>query len=173
MKTLNKMIRLQSVRRYCVPALLLLLAGYSQAAASKTIVGWIEKAMLYPHDILMHAKLDTGAQTSSINAPNPYHFERDGEKWVQFRVSNRDLESVMIEAPVVRESSIKRHFGEKQVRPVILLDICVGTVHKKVEVNLVDRTGFEYQLLIGRNYLENSFLIDSGSRYTLSPDCED
>ena len=167
------MIRLQSVQRYCVPVLLLLLAVYAQAAASKTIVGWIEKAVLYPHDILMHAKLDTGAKTSSINAPNPDYFERDGEEWVRFRVSNRNLESVIVEAPVVRESRIKRHFGEKQVRPVILLDICVAKVHKKVEVNLVDRTGFNYQLLIGRNYLGGAFLIDPGSSYTVSPDCED
>ena len=161
------------LQRCCLAALLLLLAGYSQAVASKTIVGWIEKAVLYPHDITLPAKLDTGAKTSSIDAPDPDYFEQDGEQWVRFRVSNKNLESVMIEAPVVRESKIKRHFGEKHVRPVIMLDICLGKIHKQVEVNLVDRTGFDYQLLIGRNYLENAFLIDSGSTYTVSPDCED
>jgi hypothetical protein len=167
------MLRPLAFQRCCVIVLFSLLAGYSQAAVAKTIVGWIEKAALYPHDILLHAKLDTGARTSSINAPDPDYFERGGEEWVRFRVSSRNLETVMIEAPVVRESRIKRHFGEKQVRPVILLDICIGQVHKKVEVNLVDRTGFNYQLLIGRNYLKDSFLIDSSSTYTVSPDCGD
>ena len=142
-------------------------------ASGLATAGWIEKAVLLPHNISLHAKLDTGARTSSINAPDPDYFERDGKKWVRFRVTNKDIESVMIEAPVVRDSNIKRHFGEKQTRPVISLQICIGHVLKNVEVNLVDRSGLNYQLLVGRNYLEDSYLVNSGSTYVLSPDCED
>jgi hypothetical protein len=152
----------------------LLLAATSQSlAAGQPTAGWIEKAVLLPQDIMLHAKLDTGAKTSSINAPDPYYFERDGRQWVRFRITNRDIESVMIEAPVIRESNIKRHFGEKQTRPVIKLHICIGDVAKTIEVNLVDRTGLNYQLLVGRNYLENTYLIDSGSTYSLSPACDE
>ncbi len=135
--------------------------------------GWIEKAIIFPHEIMLHAKLDTGAQTSSINAANVDFFDRDGKRWARFRVTNRDIESVMIEAPVIRESKIRRHYGDSQKRSVILLDVCIGNVRKTEEINLVDRTGLEYQLLIGRNYLEDALLIDSGSTYTLSSDCLD
>ena len=56
-------------------------------------------------------------------------------------------------------------------RPVILLDLCIGNVRKKEEVNLVDRRGMNYELLIGRNFLKDEFLIDPGATYSLSPDC--
>jgi hypothetical protein len=151
----------------------LLVAGSQSTAAGLPTAGWIEKAVLLPQDIMIHAKLDTGAETSSMNAPNPELFEVDGRQWIRFRVTNRDIESVIIEAPVIRETNIKRHFGGKQTRPVIKLHICIGDVSKTVEVNLVDRTGLEYQLLVGRNFLENSYLVDSGATYTLSPGCED
>jgi hypothetical protein len=54
---------------------------------------------------------------------------------------------------------------------VILLDICVGNVRKTEEVNLIDRTGLNYQLLLGRNFLKDALLVDSGETYMLSPDC--
>jgi hypothetical protein len=157
---------------FAVVALLSFLSCQAFASEPAT-AGWIEKAVLLPQNIMIHAKLDTGARTSSINAPDPIYFEQDGKQWVRFRVTNRDIETVMIEAPVVREANIKRHYGEKQVRPVIRLQICVGEVLKPVEVNLVDRSGLNYQLLVGRNFLKDTYLVNSGSTYTLSPDCED
>jgi hypothetical protein len=156
-----------------VVATFLLAANCQSIAAELATAGWVEKAVIIPQDIIIHAKLDTGAETSSINAPDPDYFERDGKQWVRFRVTNRDIESVMVEEPIVREARIKRHFGGKQTRPVIDLRICVGDVVKKVEVNLVDRTGLNYQLLIGRNYLKDTYLVNSSSTYTLSPDCGD
>jgi hypothetical protein len=143
-----------------------------QAVASELIrAGWVEKAMLYPQKTVLRAKLDTGAKTSSINAHNPQFITRNGENWVRISITNRNIETAIIEAPVVRHVKIKRHFGESQTRPVILLDLCIGHVRKKEEVNMVDRTGMNYQLLVGRNFLKDTFLIDSGATYMLSPGC--
>jgi len=154
--------------------ILLLLSTFSQTSMSKPVAaGWVEKAVLLPEAITLHAKLDTGAKTTSINAINPEFFERDNKQWSRFTITNKKNKSVTIEAPVVRDAIIKRHYGERQVRPVIMLDICIGNVRKKEEVNLVDRSNMNYQLLIGRNFLNGSFLIDSSSTYTLSPDCSD
>lgn len=154
--------------------LLILTFAYSESiSADLFTAGWIEKAVVYPHEIVLHAKLDTGAQTSSIHAPDVEYFERNSELWARFPITNKDIETVMIEAPVVRESKIKRHFGNRQKRTVIELDICIGPVRKTEEVNLVDRTGLNYQLLIGRNFLRDALLIDSGSTYTLSSNCLD
>ena len=154
-----------------VAGLLLVFSGLQAMASELVRAGWIEKAVIYPQKIVMHAKLDTGAKTSSLHAPDPEFITRDGEQWVRLGVTNRKIETVMIEAPVVRNSKIKRHFGEKQTRPVIRLDICIGNVRKTEEVNLVDRAGMNYQLLIGRNFLKDALLIDSGDTYRLSPDC--
>lgn len=154
--------------------IILLLCLFSQSHASAlAAAGWAEKATLFPQGISFNAKLDTGAETTSINAINPEFFERDGKQWTRFKITNKQNKTATIEAPVVREATIKRHFGKQQVRPVIMLDICVGNVRKTVEVNLIDRSRLDYQLLIGRNFLKGSFLIDSGSTYMLSPDCPD
>ena len=143
-----------------------------QVVASELFrAGWIEKAVLYPRGIVLHAKLDTGAKTSSLHAPEPEYITRDCEDWVRISVTNKNIETVMVEAPLVRNVKIKRHFGKSQTRPVILLDLCIGDMRKIVEVNLVDRAGMNYQLLIGRNFLKGSLLIDSGATYMLSPDC--
>jgi hypothetical protein len=151
---------------------LILAASCLQVVASELLrAGWVEKAVLYPQGIVIHAKLDTGAKTSSLHAPDPEYITRDGEDWVRISVTNKNIETVMVEAPVVRNSKIKRHFGESQTRPVILLDLCIGDVRKTVEVNLVDRAGMNYQLLVGRNFLKGSLLIDSGATYMLSPGC--
>ncbi len=151
---------------------LLLALSCLQVVASELLrAGWIEKAVLYPQGIVLHAKLDTGAKTSSLHAPDPEFITRDGKQWVRMTVTNRDIETVMIEAPVVRSAKIKRHFGNKQSRPVVTLDLCIGNVRKTEEVNLVDRAGMNYQLLVGRNFLKGDLLIDSGATYRLSPDC--
>lgn len=153
---------------------ILLFFMFSQSNASVLIpAGWVEKAVLYPDGITLQAKLDTGAKTTSINAPTPEFFQRGSERWVRFTITSRDNKSTTIEAEVIREATIKRHFGNQQVRPVIMLDICIGNIRKREEVNLVGRSNLNYQLLIGRNFLKDAFLIDSGSTYRLSPDCPD
>lgn len=161
------------LKTYTATIILLLAMSLPAAASGLITAGWIERARLYPNGIPLHAKLDTGAETTSINAANPEFFSRDGKQWTRFTITNRDNQSMTIEAPVVRQASIKRHFGGKQERPVIEIDICVGSVRKKEEVNLVDRSGLSYQLLIGRNFLKGSLLVDSGSTYILSLDCPD
>ena len=35
-----------------------------------TRAGWVEEAVLYPSQVVLQAKLDTGAKTSSINGRN-------------------------------------------------------------------------------------------------------
>ena len=140
-------------------------------ANGREIAGWVEQARLEPSGIELKAKLDTGAKTSSVTASEMEFFTRNGTEYVRFKVENRVGETVDLELPVVRRVSIKRHFGESQQRPVVKLTICIGSVRKEAEVNLVDRTGFNYALLIGRTYLAGDFLVDPGETRRLKPHC--
>lgn len=171
---LNEYQQMKYRNRFYMSSFVSLFFIYTQSiAAELATAGWIEEAVIFPQGIHFHAKLDTGAETSSINAINTEFFERDNRRWARFTLSNRDNKSVTIEAKVIREASIKRHYEKSQVRPVIMLDICIGDVRKTEEVNLVDRSKLQYQLLIGRNFLRGDLAIDSGSTYLLSPDCPD
>ena len=149
---------------------LLLLWGPAPAAA-KDVVGWVENVTVYPGALEIKAKVDTGAKTSSLNCLCINPVERDGKKWVSFSVKNEDGDTIMLEKPIHRMARIKRHFGEKQIRYVVMLGVCMGDVYREAEVTLVDRTGFNYQMLIGRNFMEDDFLVDPSATFVNQPAC--
>ena len=152
--------------------LLCILLPVQAMAKDRTLIGWIEKVRIYPSDMEFKAKIDSGALTSSINAENIVEFERDGDEWVQFDIINKNGVRSTLELPLVRESIIKRHFGRKQKRLVVKLGICLGNIYKETEVNLVDRHGFLYAILIGRRFLKKDFIIDPSEQFTSPPKCQ-
>jgi len=143
--------------------------GFSQ---DKTVIGWIEKVAIYPGSLALHAKVDTAADHSSLHVTDIEPITRDGEKWVRFRVMTRQGESALLECKVVREAKIKRKGLEPQERYVVKMGICLGTVFKEVQVNLEDRTGFRYHMLVGRSFLRKRFVVDPSLKYTLEPQCK-
>lgn len=138
---------------------------------AKDVAGYVETAIVYPQGLSVQTKLDTGADNSSISTQNPEFFMRDGVKWVRFQVTNQEKETATFEQAVTRTATIKRHNDKTQERPVVRMGICVGEVYREVEVNLVDRSGFNYPVLIGRNFLEDNFLIDPSQQFLLKPAC--
>ena len=140
---------------------------------AKMSVGWLEKVRIFPGNLLIHAKLDTGAKTCSLNAPHITEFSRDGEKWVRFGVTNKYGDKITLERKVNRVASIKRHGVEVQKRFVIHLAICLGTLYKEVEVNLVDRRDFLYPMLIGRSFMAGNLVVDPAAKYTTKPSCKE
>jgi hypothetical protein len=99
-------------------------------------------------------------------------FYRDGDKWVRFKLKNWKGRTENFEARIIRTATIKQHETDSVTRPVIHLGICLGNVYKEVEVNLQDRGKFNYQMLIGRSYLKNSFLVDASTTFTTEPSCQ-
>jgi len=156
----------------CALTAALLLCGVCLAQAqSKGTVGWLEKARIFPSDILVHAKLDTGADYSSLNASNLREFDRDGKKWVSFEVTNRFDQKATVEEPVVRVAMVKKHFGKPARRLVVRLGICVANHYMEADVNLVDRSNFENQMLLGRSFLAGNLVIDPALTFTAEPAC--
>jgi hypothetical protein len=143
------------------------------AAGEKKVVGWIEKVRLSPGNFVVHAKLDTGAEYCSLDAANLTEFERHGQRWVRFDLAERDGKKITIERPLLRMATIKRHFTKSQNRPVVKLGVCLGNIYKETEVNLIDRTRFQYRMLIGRKFMEGALIIDPSARYTVEPECQE
>ena len=140
-------------------------------ARDKQIVGWAEIVSIYPGSIKIKVKLDTGADHSSLNANNIEHFDVAGESWVRFELRNFEERLETYEARIMRMAKIKRLGQEAVNRPTINLGICIGNTYKEVEVNLTDRSGFNYQMLIGRSFLKGSFLIDPELSFISSEEC--
>jgi hypothetical protein len=130
-------------------------------AGNKTIYGLTENVGLPDFGLEVEAKLDTGAQTASLSARDITRFKRKGESWVRFYLAVDSAHAHPIERPLARISKIKRRAGDYDpeeektytARPVIELDLCMGKVKRTIEVNLTDRTAFQYPLLIGSDAL--------------------
>ena len=139
--------------------------------AKKSVIGWVERVRIYPGNFEIHAKIDTGAKTSSLNAPNLRIFQRDGADWASFVVTNRAGVTQKFEEKILRISKIRRHGERTQQRPVIMLGVCIGNVYQVTQVNLIDRKNFNYQMLVGRRFLEDHAIVDPGKTFIAKPTC--
>jgi hypothetical protein len=137
----------------------------------KRVSGYIETVRIHPGELALSARIDTGAMHSSLNARGVERFSRDGKPWVRFSLTNEAKRTVIIEGQVHRIARIRQHGGGVQERDVMMLGVCLGTVFKTVEVNLVDRGGFDFQMLVGRSFLGEDFLVDPSERFLLEPKC--
>ena len=143
------------------------------AEAQRPVVGVVEKVRIYPGGLLLPAKIDTGADNSSLNAADVTRFNRAGEKWVRFEVVDEEGRSVTLERKLVRIARIKRQQGQSQRRPVVAMGICIGSIYREVQVTLVDRSRFRYPVLIGRSFMKDSLLVDPSLKFSVEPRCPD
>ena len=139
--------------------------------SAKEVVGWVEYACIKEIGVAMAAKLDSGADHSSLNVGEAFEFQRDGSRSIRFAVVDGNGQKRILEAHIMRTARIKRHTSIPDHRPVILLDICLGKTCRKAEVNLVDRSNYTYPLLLGRSFLTDHFLIDPSRKFILIPNC--
>lgn len=146
-------------------------AGGVLFAANKQTVGWVEDVVILPERLTVRAKVDTGAENSSLHLSEHRRWRSSGVEYIRFSVIGLGGREQVFTRPIVSTATIKRHFGERQYRPVIELVLCLGQVRRRVPVTLVDRTGFVHALLLGRSFLAGSFLVDPGSQDALTTDC--
>ena len=159
----------------------LALATLPVMAAEPTVYGRYEYIQLPEIGETFKAKMDTGALTASLSARDIETFTRDGDEWVRFRLSGKDVSNKVYEHKVSRISKIKSRADEDEEndetsvakRPVIDLEMCLGNIKRTVEVNLTDRSSFNYPLLIGAKALrEFGAAVNPARRYTADkPDC--
>jgi len=123
------------------------------ANREKIVVGLVENIRLDLVDGKIKAKIDSGAKSSSIDVESYSIVARSFKKWVRFSIRLAENKVVDVEQPLLRIAKIRRAGMAKVERPVVLMGICLGGVYKKTEVNLETRTGMNYRVLIGRQFL--------------------
>lgn len=169
---------MSDLRMWPVACALCFMAAAAQAqraqpqAAPPAIAGWTETAWLTDYGLAIDAKLDTGADNSSLDAGRYEPFERDGKKWVRFSIEGRDGGIRMVEAPVRRVARVRRAGTGVSKRPVISLTLCVAGRTGQAEITLTDRTGMDYAMLIGRSFLAGRLVVDSGKTQAGARACQ-
>ncbi len=144
---------------------LFLFAGGPVNAADRVTIGLVEEIILLPWGIKMPARIDTGAASSSLDVRN---LTVKG-KVAEFRLPEK-YGSTSIRLPV-KAWQVVRSAEARERRPVVEVELCVGPKQIRARVNLNNRSQVQYPFLIGRNILQENFLVDCMKEYCNPPSC--
>lgn len=149
--------------RYLACTLIVASQFYAGALADspKQLIGAIETIAVEPAGIDLRARVDTGAQTTSIHAEN-IEIDKAGDargKSIAFRLVNLQGQSQRVETHVARQILVKTSEGSER-RYAVPLTLRWRQHSKTVLVTLNDRSGMRHRLLLGRNWLRGDFIVD-------------
>jgi hypothetical protein len=160
----------------CIAVLVALAAAATAAGAATrdlVILGWVERVHLVDTGITVKAKLDSGAETSSLDARIIKKFRQKGKRWVRFALTDpQSGEEHVLVRERVRTIGVVQHEGSNQVRPTVMLQVCIADRLLDIEVSLIDRSEFSYRLLLGRRALRSFAVIDPGNTNLTQPRCK-
>ncbi|MGB8360568.1 MAG: RimK/LysX family protein [Acidimicrobiia bacterium] len=135
----------------------------------RPIIGWREWVALPDLGIReIKAKIDTGADNSSLHAFDLVRFEEDGKSMVRFTIhphQRKRKPSVDCVAEVVGERKVKNPGGRSEIRPVIRTTLIVAGEELDALVNLTTRDEMTFRMLLGRRTIRRNFLVDPGRSY--------
>ena len=140
----------------------------SNALGGKEIIGAVEWLYMDPPGRHFRARVDSGAETSSLSATEITEFERDGEDWVRFSILDDDTdESVDLELPIKRTALVRQASGDELIRRfVIELEVRLGSQLQTTEFMLSNRSNWSHPILLGRAFLMDLYVVDVSRTYT-------
>jgi hypothetical protein len=131
---------------------------------TKQVIGMVEKVLVEPGGMILDARVDTGANKTSLGAENLQIVKEDGQDWALFSVKGTPVRT-----KVVKYVRIKQHGAPSQRRPVVRIKVTLGNVTQIVPATLTDRSNFKYKVLVGVNFLKDHFIVDVSRKYVKEP----
>ena len=116
---------------------------------------------------LIKARVDSGAQTSSIHAFNIHTFKRKNVPWVRFEIhplQNDRKTVVRCEHPIFDKRTVKSSNGSSEKRYVILTPLTLSGHSWEIELTLTNRDSMGYRMLLGREAMHGRILVDPSER---------
>jgi len=137
--------------------------AFKKKKTLKTI-GRVDKADFPAFDLHnIDVKIDTGAYTSSIHCESIEELEKEGKKYVQFKLlisdgkSNKNME---LYAHNYALKNIKSSNGLYEERFVIKSTIVLFGKTYPLSLSLTDRSNMRYPILLGRQLLKKRFIVN-------------
>ena len=138
---------------------------HTSAESAMTTVGAVEEVILTPWGVTFPARIDTGADLSSLDARDLVVRNNVAE----FKLGRR-WGSRRIQLPIVEWRHIQTASGTEK-RPVVEISICLGSKVFRTPVTLQDRSQMLYPFLVGRTALSGKFLVDTSRSKAVRPTC--
>ncbi len=130
-------------------------------------VGWREWAALPALGMpRVRAKLDTGARTSALHVERQWRFTDAGAPWVGFALLPR-IRGAPVEAaaPIVDERMVTDSGGHRTLRVFVRTTLRLAGIELEIDINLADRCGMRFPLLLGRTALAGPFTVDPAASF--------
>lgn len=110
----------------------------------------------------IHAKVDTGAETSVIHCEDMEVIEKEGHLYIVGHVKpHEDSDEILsISFPVHRERKVKSSFGQSENRHIFITKIKMFSTLYDIKLSFRDRSAMSYPMLLGRNFITGKFLVD-------------
>lgn len=161
--------------KYAVLFVCLLMAP-SLLAQGNLEIGWIEKVAILPQGIMLDAKIDTGADNSSIDVESWEIINQAGNQLVKFVPAYPGHDGEILQLPLKKITRVKSkcpsEIDMRIERPVVMMKLCLAGKTLTVPVNLAKRAAFKYRMLIGRSALKQRFVVNSGEKYMHPAICQ-
>jgi hypothetical protein len=116
----------------------------------------------------IRAKLDTGARSSSLHVESIEIVHEQGIQVARFgvRVQRRATAVRTCVAPVVDRRMVTDSGGHRSQRWFVRARLALAGAEFDIDINLTDRGGMLFPLLLGRSALAGRFRVDPGVSYS-------
>lgn len=127
------------------------------------MLGWREWVALPALGVArVRAKVDTGARSSALHVDGQWRFTEGGAPWVGFRLTPGRASTGVVEAraPVFDEREVADSGGHRHRRVFLSTTLRLAGLERTIEINLTDRRGMLFPMLLGRTAIEGMFMVD-------------
>ena len=146
----------------------LLLAIGVAGAEDRITLSKVEEVILFPWNIRLPARIDTGATVTSLDARR---LKIDGNE-AEFRLPE-EFGGALLRLPITGWRHVRSSKGREE-RPIVEIELCIASKRIRLKANLNDRSMVKYPIILGRNALKDYFVVDVNKRpKTVRPMCPD
>lgn len=141
-----------------------------RASQPLPVLGPTTLVRLVGHDLRLAARVDTGAEATSIHCPNSAITPVDSGdladpesligELVDLNLVDDEGRTAVIRTEVLGLPRVRNADGQVEPRFEIRLPLEVEGVERQAFVTLNDRSTMRYRVLLGRDFLRDAFVVD-------------
>jgi hypothetical protein len=134
----------------------------------KVAIGWREWIELPDWGLKLKAKMDTGAKSSSLDVEQLEFLPGNRVRFGIHQLRKSDCIK-MVESDLFSTTKVRSSNGHSQTRLVVKTRMRLAGIEKEILITLTNRRKMLHRILLGREALQDHFLIDAGVDHVVTP----